>query len=540
MHKFRQLPVKRTFPQNGKTWEITKGNVNKAIDSRFKELLIQWENDHQVYFEIHKQLLYEFRTRHATVICEPGLRLNLLEEELQGVDKAMHSMERQADYAKNRRKFSTKTKVIFGATSPLWIPFGVAGLVIGMPVLGAMAVKRKVDDNKKLDNYKKNPRDYLEKRSRKYLERLSKEHVLAYAQRQMENTKNVLSKYGDQIPILIEAGRKLVKHLSNETRTQDEVLRLYAPIEKKIVEMINKITPLGIELCPETVNTNDLEWKEEKESCFGEGEFSKVYKGKLKNAGGAKLQNSEINVAVKVFKQPFDDLNTRFFLDEEVKIRDLEHKNVLKYFGAARVSTPHESNKYKFIFVIKACQQNLRNVIFGNATFAPAKSKNSNQAIDKFKKWAMEIPDGLNYIHERGLTHRHLKLENILEDEDGTVIISDIGIVGQHLETERSITYLAPEVFEDQMNCTKEADIYSYGIMLWEMWYGKQAFTELMPIEIVEFRKELADGHRPKTGFTTISIPAIHAVMVKCWATKVEERYSAKECCRVFQDIIEG
>ncbi|XP_028400781.1 uncharacterized protein LOC114523918 [Dendronephthya gigantea] len=158
------------FPPHGITWEVTRSNVNMAIDNRFKELLIEWENDHQVYAEIHRQLLDEFRTR-----------LNLLEEELQGVDKAMHSVERQADYLKNRSKISTTTKVIFGATSPLWIPFGVAGLVIGMPVLGAMAVKRKVTIRKKFDNYQNNPRDYLKKESEKYLERLPKEYVLEYA-----------------------------------------------------------------------------------------------------------------------------------------------------------------------------------------------------------------------------------------------------------------------------------------------------------------------------------------------------------------------
>ena len=243
-----------------------------------------------------------------------------MEDELQGIDKAMHSVEKQADYLMNKSKISTTAKVLFGATSPFWIPFGVASLVVGMPVLGAMVMKRKIDEKRKIDSYKKDPRHYLEKRSRKYLERLPKEYVLEYAQRQMENTKMVLSKYGDQIPILIEADRKLVKHLTNETRSQGEILRLYEPIQKQSVRIIDSIIPLGIELCPATVNANDLDWKEDGESCFGEGEHSTVYKGKLYNAG-AKSQISEMNVAVKVFKRPFDTSNTRYFLYEEVQIR---------------------------------------------------------------------------------------------------------------------------------------------------------------------------------------------------------------------------
>ena len=244
--------------------------------------------------------------------------MNLLEEELQDIDKAFHG-ENEVD--KNKSRISITTKVLFGATSPLWIPFGVAGLVIGMPVLGAMAMTRKVSEKKKLGNYQENPCEYLEKRSKKYLERLPKEYVSQYAHRQMENTKKVLSKYGDQIPILIEADRKLVKQLTNETRTKDEILKLYVPIQNSCIQLQKNIIPLGIELFPVTVNARDLEWKKDSEDSFGEGEFSIVYKGKLKNAGENKSQISEISVAVKVFKHPFDDPNSRLFLNEEVKIR---------------------------------------------------------------------------------------------------------------------------------------------------------------------------------------------------------------------------
>ena len=56
-----------SLPPNGVTWEITKSNVKKAIDYRFKELLIQWENSNQVYSEIHRNLLDEYRTRFGTL-----------------------------------------------------------------------------------------------------------------------------------------------------------------------------------------------------------------------------------------------------------------------------------------------------------------------------------------------------------------------------------------------------------------------------------------------------------------------------------------
>ena len=62
----------------------------------------------------------------------------------------------------------------------------------------------------------------------------------------------------------------------------------------------------------------------------------------------------------------------------------------------------------------KLCQENLRSVIFNDKRITPAIAEHSKQAIDTFLKWVIEIAEGLSYIHERGLIHRHLKLENIL------------------------------------------------------------------------------------------------------------------------------
>jgi hypothetical protein len=81
--------------------------------------------------------------------------------------------------------------------------------------------------------------------------------------------------------------------------------------------------PLGIKLCPTTVDASDLDWKEDMDSCIGEGEFSRVYRGKLKNGGRITTldPNLSLDVVVKVFKQPFDYPNLRLYLNEEMEIR---------------------------------------------------------------------------------------------------------------------------------------------------------------------------------------------------------------------------
>ena len=68
-----------SFPPNEINWEITKSNIKKAIDYRFKELLIQWENDNQVYSEMHRKLLDEFRTRLDTCFMNYIIELRIME-----------------------------------------------------------------------------------------------------------------------------------------------------------------------------------------------------------------------------------------------------------------------------------------------------------------------------------------------------------------------------------------------------------------------------------------------------------------------------
>ena len=116
--------------------------------------------------------------------------------------------------------------------------------------------------------------------------------------------------------------------------------------------------------------------------------------------------------------------------------------------------------------------------------------------------------------------------------------LTDIGIVGQYRETERSIIYLSPEVLKKLQVRMKESDVYSYGIMLWEMWYGMHAFNELKPLELNPFREKIVNGDRPKKPQELTSIPEVEEIIEKCWRNEASERPSAKECKEVFQNII--
>ena len=249
--------------------------------------------------------------------------MNLLEEELQGVQTEMHGAEIEIDHLSNRSPWTMPAKILVGATSPVWIPVGVVTLIIGMPILGVLAMGSKVSEKIHDGNYRKDPRDYLEKRSKKFLASLVKDAASRYATWLMEKNTEALKNFTDYIPSLIEANRKMVSQLRSDTRSHVQIMQHHTPIWEESFETRRNMLNLGIKLCPATVDARDLEWKKDTHSFVGEGEFSLVYRGTLKNGGGNTMLGANLFsiVAVKVFEKQFDDANLRLYLNEEMEIR---------------------------------------------------------------------------------------------------------------------------------------------------------------------------------------------------------------------------
>jgi serine/threonine protein kinase len=96
------------------------------------------------------------------------------------------------------------------------------------------------------------------------------------------------------------------------------------------------------------------------------------------------------------------------------------------------------------------------------------------------------MADALAYAHAADVIHRDFKPGNILMREDGTPVLSDFGIAKSFdtsVKTEfgrvlGSLRYMAPEQGLDSSNLTNRADVYSFGLVLYEMlkrWMGRWA-----------------------------------------------------------------
>ena len=121
--------------------------------------------------------------------------------------------------------------------------------------------------------------------------------------------------------------------------------------------------------------------------------------------------------------------------------------------------------------------------------------------------------------------------------------VTDVGISKAAIDITGTLAgspaYIAPEVIQSQVYDSK-ADIYSLGILLWEIWYGEQAFAN-PELELDAFFNMVDVGCRPKP-LEGCAKPSSRweELMEKCWNKDPEKRPSAKECLKSISAIFKN
>ena len=151
---------------------------------------------------------------------------------------------------------------------------------------------------------------------------------------------------------------------------------------------------------------------------------------------------------------------------------------------------------------------------------------------DEIDRYFLQLADALDYAHAHGVVHRDLKPSNVLLDERGNLFLTDFGIA-KLLETDSRFTgtgaligtpaYMSPEQAQG-LPVDRRTDIYSLGIMLYEMVTERLPFEADTPLAII-LKQISAPLPLPSSMKPGIS-PAVEQVLLKALAKNPADRYA--------------
>jgi serine/threonine protein kinase len=173
-----------------------------------------------------------------------------------------------------------------------------------------------------------------------------------------------------------------------------------------------------------------------------------------------------------------------------------------------------------------------------------------NHGVGLKSAWALGVAQGCAFLHGKNppIVHRDLKCANVLVSNDLTAKITDFG-ESRHLgggEVEKTMTtvgtpyFMAPEVFsseEDDKMYSKEVDVYSFGMLLLEIFYNgeiKKAFKKGWGPMVVMNR--VSNGWRPDLTLVEQEDKELADIMRRCWDANPKERPAFKEMTKFFQE----
>lgn len=132
---------------------------------------------------------------------------------------------------------------------------------------------------------------------------------------------------------------------------------------------------------------------------------------------------------------------------------------------------------------------------------------------DKATQIARQLASGLAAAHDRGVLHRDLKPANVMLDERGQARITDFGLaaaagaIAKHDIRSGTPAFMAPEQWAGE-EVTERSDLYSLGLVLYELFTGKRAFGAEMPQELGARQRDMTPENPASLveGFCRVSI----------------------------------
>jgi serine/threonine-protein kinase len=198
------------------------------------------------------------------------------------------------------------------------------------------------------------------------------------------------------------------------------------------------------------------------------------------------------------------------FYDEVRIAREVSHPNV------CRVHDLGEADGHHFLSMEYVDGEDLASLL----------RRIGRLPADKGLEIARQLCAGLAAAHEKGVLHRDLKPANVMIDGRGRVRLTDFGIADLAERIRRGTgagtpAYMPPEQFAGR-EVSVRSDIYSLGLVLYEVFTGKQAFQGATPVELARGHESVSPP-RPSSHVTDLDL-AIEQVILRCLEKDPEAR----------------
>ncbi|KAJ9189494.1 hypothetical protein P3X46_000779 [Hevea brasiliensis] len=258
------------------------------------------------------------------------------------------------------------------------------------------------------------------------------------------------------------------------------------------------------------IDPNNLKF----ENKVASGSYGDLYKGTYCSQ----------EVAIKVLKpERIDSDMQKEFAQEVFIMRKVRHKNVVQFIGAC--------TKPPSLCIVTEFMS-------GGSVYDYLHKQKGVFKPPSLLKVAIDVSKGMNYLHQNNIIHRDLKAANLLMDENEVVKVADFGVARVKAQsgvmTAETGTYrwMAPEVIEHKPYDHK-ADVFSFGIVLWELLTGKLPYEYLTPLQAAV--GVVQKGLRPTTPKHTH--PKLSELLEKCWQQDPALRPDFTEIIEILQQI---
>lgn len=211
----------------------------------------------------------------------------------------------------------------------------------------------------------------------------------------------------------------------------------------------------------------------------------------------------------KLFKKDAQEVR---YIKQEISIhQNLTHPNIIQLIDCL------ETEKYFYLILEYASQGDLFDLIHRRPI-----------SFEQKLHYFYQVVQGICYMHQRGIMHRDIKPENILVDAQGTLKLCDFGWSAKFQESQPRKTlcgtheYMALEIFTGKKQSPK-ADIWSLGILLYEILFGQAPFRGRNIEEIME------QVVRGRLDFPKETPEEVRALLSRILSREPERRPSTEE-----------